>query len=104
VLLFGDTAFGTSKVGFVGVHPTIVTSSASLDGKDLPGRDIAIVFPRDKPKSALALVPEMFRRASLFRPGWLGAWTYWVLAALVLLAAPLLLARAASRAVDVDED
>jgi hypothetical protein len=104
VLLFGDTAFGTGKVGFVGVHPTIVTSSASLDGKDLPGRDIALVFPRDKPKSVLALVPEMFTRAALFRPGWLGAWTYWVLAALVLLAAPLLLARAASRAVDVDED
>jgi hypothetical protein len=104
VLLFGDTAFGTSKVGFVGVHPTIVTSSASLDGKDLPGHDIAMVFPRAKPKSVLALVPEMFKRAALFRPGWLGAWTYWVLAALVLLAAPLLLARAASRAVDVDED
>jgi hypothetical protein len=104
VLLFGDIAFGTSKIGFVGVHPTIVTSSASLDGKDMPGHDIAIVFPRSKPKSMLALVPEMFMRASLFRPGWLGAWTYWALAALVLLATPLLLARAASSAVDGDED
>jgi hypothetical protein len=104
VLLFGDTAFGTSRVGFLGVHPTIVTSSASLDGQDLPNHDIAMVFPRPKPKSVLALVPEMFQRAALFRPHWLGAWTYWLLAALVLLATPLLLARAASRAVDLDED
>jgi hypothetical protein len=104
VLLFGDVAYGTNKSGFEGVHPTIVTSSASLDGKDVPGRDIAVVFPRPKPKSVLALVPEMFRRASLFRPGWVGTWTLWALAGLVLLAAPLLLARAAARAVDEDED
>jgi hypothetical protein len=104
VLLFGDIAYGTNKTGFAGVHPTIVTSSASLDGKDLPGRDIAIVFPRPKPRSVVSLVPEMFRRASLFRPGWVGTWTLWVLAGLALLAAPLLLARAAGRAVDEDED
>jgi hypothetical protein len=36
----------------------------------------------------------VFQRASLFRPGFVGAWTYWVLAALMVLAVPALLWRA----------
>jgi hypothetical protein len=104
VLLFGDKAYGGGSTGFLGVHPTIVTSSASLDGKQLSNGDIAVVFPRSRPKSVLALVPEMFRRAALFRPGWLGVWTYWLLAALVLIGAPLLLARAAASADEEPEE
>jgi hypothetical protein len=104
VLLFGDIAYGTQKTGFVGVHPTIVTSSASRDGKTIRGADIAIVFPRRHPKSVLALVPEMFRRAALFRPSWIGAWTYWALAFLILAVAPLALWRALSLALQAPED
>jgi hypothetical protein len=95
-LLFGDTELGS-------VHPTISTSSASVDGQPLLSQDIAMVFPRARPKSVLALVPDIFRRASLFRPGFVGPWVYWLLAALILLAAPLLLARALATAV-ADED
>src|SRR5206468_5663138 len=95
-LLFGDTELGS-------VHPTISTSVASVDGHPLLADDIALVIPRPKPKSVLALVPEMFRRAALFRPGFVGAWTYWVLAALILIAAPLLLARAMASA-DAEEE
>lgn len=58
--------------------------------------DIALVFRRTEPKSALAQVPDVFRRAAVFRP--VGAWAYWVLLAALLVAVPALLARAIARA------
>jgi hypothetical protein len=106
VLLFGDSSVGGAifeRAQVKGKHPTITTSDAVVDGHRLPDKDIAMVFPRPQPKSVLAIVPEMFRRASLFRPGWLGAWTFWLLAALIVIGAPLLLARAVASAGD-DED
>jgi hypothetical protein len=96
-LLFGDTELGSA-------HPSNSTSVASVDGHPLLTQDIAMVFPRAKPKSVLALVPEIFRRASLFRPGFVGPWVYWLLAALILVAAPLLLARALATAVADEHD
>lgn len=62
------------------------------------GADLTLVFLRDRPRSDLGLVPTMFRRAALFRFGWVGAWTFWVLAALVLLVVPALCALALARA------
>jgi hypothetical protein len=53
-----------------------------------------LTFGRRHPTTALSLVPTMFRRAGLFHGGWVGAWTYWLLAALVALAVPALLVRA----------
>lgn len=68
------------------------TSHLELNGKREP-TDLGLVFTRE-PRSALSQVPEIFQRASLFRPSWVGEWTYWLLIALLLLAAPVLLARA----------
>jgi hypothetical protein len=106
VLLFGDSSVGGAifeRAQVKGKHPTVTTSEATLDGRHIPNRDIAMVFPRPHPKSVLGLVPEMFRRASLFRPGWVGAWTFWLLAALTLIGAPLALA-AALRSASRDSD
>jgi hypothetical protein len=96
-LLFGDTELGS-------VHPTISTSVASIDGQPLLEQDIALVFPRPHAKSVLALVPQIFRRAALFRPGAVGPWVYWLLAALILVGAPLLLARAVASASAEEDD
>jgi hypothetical protein len=95
-LLFGDTESGA-------VHPTISTSVASIDGQPLLDKDIALVFPRRPSKSVLELVPQIFRRAATFRPGIVGPWVYWLLAAFLLVGAPLLLARAVATA-SADED
>jgi hypothetical protein len=62
------------------------------------GTDLTLVFLRDRPRSALSLVPTMFHRAALFRFGWVGEWTFWALAALVLIAVPALCAFALGRA------
>jgi hypothetical protein len=66
-------------------------SSASVDGRPLSS-DLSIDFMRPHEVSTLSILPQIFRRMALFRPGFVGAWTYWVLLALVALAAPALLA------------
>jgi hypothetical protein len=106
-LLFGDSEVGSplfERAGVAGQHPSISTSMASVDGQPLPSQDLAVVFPRRSPKSVLALVPQIFRRAALFRPGAVGPWVYWLLAALILVGAPLLLARALASASAQEDD
>ncbi len=49
--------------------------------------------PAGSTSSLLARASEIFARAALFRPGILGAWTYWVLLLLVLPALALLALR-----------
>jgi hypothetical protein len=60
--------------------------------------EIGITFVRE-PRSMLALVPDTFERAALFRPAWVGAWTFWLLLGLVCVGVPLLLAAAYRSAV-----
>lgn len=43
------------------------------------------------PRSALSAVPDIFRRAALFKGSWVGAWLFWLLAAAVGIAVPVLL-------------
>ena len=47
---------------------------------------VSLLFLRPHPQSLLSLVPTIFRRAALFRPSWVGPWTYWLLLAAVLAA------------------
>ncbi len=106
-LLFGDGTIGKAlleRAGVKGQHPTITTSAASVDGRVLPNRDIAMVFPRTGSESVLSLIPEMFRRAALFRPGWTGTWTFWALALLLVAGVPLMLWRALAQALRHDSE
>jgi hypothetical protein len=59
--------------------------------------DLTLVFERAKPRSTLSLLPDVFDRASLFRPGWVGAWTFWLLTVVLLVGIPVLLALALAR-------
>jgi hypothetical protein len=43
------------------------------------------------PRSTLSQLPTIFHRASIFRPSWVGAWTFWLLLACVLAGLPGLL-------------
>lgn len=56
--------------------------------------DLTLAFHRSEPRSALSLVPDMFDRATTFKPGLVGAWTFWVLLGGVAIGIPLLLALA----------
>lgn len=69
------------------------SSLGSINGKPADA-DFALRFERRPARSLADLVPAIIDRAALFRPGWVGSWTYLVLAALVLLAVPAVLIRA----------
>ena len=87
-LLYGDAGHVVAETG------------ATIGGRPVDA-DIGFVFTRDRPFAGL--VADIARRAALFRPQWVGPWTFWLLAAGVVLAVPLLLAGALRGAVR-DED
>ncbi len=76
----------------------LTSQVATLGGKTVPG-DVALAYVSGEKRSAASLTPTIFERASLFRPAWVGAWTYWLgaLAALALIACGWLLLLRAGR-------
>ncbi len=52
-----------------------------------PGMQFALVLTR--PGTLLGSLPAAFSRAAIFRPSWVGAWTFWLLVALVACTLPL---------------
>jgi hypothetical protein len=90
---------GRRGVGFYG-GPTDESQGHSAVGRRLGGGDMRVVFLRSEPRSALAQVPDMFERATRFRPDVVGEWTFWLLLVAVAGGIPALLAvalRSASR-------
>jgi len=81
--------------------PTRVTIERSSDLTDYA--DIALELIRSDDRSVLAALPDAFDHAALFRPGWVGAWTYWCLLAALAVGVPLLLVRALASASEEDE-
>lgn len=83
--------------GATGIEP-----APTLEGKPLD-RQLAVWYlpPAGEERTVLAQLPDVMRRAALFRPGWVGAWTPWMLVfglvPLLGFAALRLLARAAAR-------
>ncbi len=47
-------------------------------------QQFSLVTLESRPRSFLSLVPRIFRRAALFHPSWVGAWTFWVLGILMV--------------------
>jgi len=109
VALYGDDLNGSActptgpRSGFTdkncvpgSVRPTLSTSAPFVNGKPL-GSDISADFLRDQKRSLLSQLPDMLRRASLFRPGFVGPALWWVLLLGWLVAAPAGLAYALRR-------
>lgn len=72
---------GPKPVGLIGNPSNTRSGQLVVEGR--PKRDaMALVFVRPKPVSLLSQIPAVFRRAALFRPDWVGSWTFWVLALL----------------------
>ena len=59
-----------------------------------PNSDMALRFLRDRQHSLLSQTPRAFERAALFKPTFLGAWTFWLLALGVVIGVPALLSAA----------
>jgi hypothetical protein len=91
-----DRAVALCLVG-AGTAPVIVAGSAPVDPSvrlrvgGRPSRhQFSLVALAQRPRSLLSMVPTIFKRAGLFRPGWVGTWTFWALAVALLAAAALL--------------
>jgi hypothetical protein len=94
---------GAWKVAFFsGPGQDNETSFGTLDGRFIQS-DIVIDFVRSKPRRTLSMIPDIFRRAALFHPSWVGAWTFWVLAVLLVVAVPAALVGAVRAAAQKDE-
>lgn len=56
-------------------------------GRRRSSTGLTLLFEMPHPPSLLSALPLAFHRAALFHPGWVGAWTFWVLLAALLIAA-----------------
>ncbi len=84
--------------GAAAVRPNVVMSGRPA------GLEYSLVMLSESRHSLLAWLPTAFSRASLWRPSWVGSWTFWVLAAGLLATFGLGLLAVASAAEDDDAD
>lgn len=68
-------------------------STLRVEGRSVDN-DLTLVFHRSGERSLLAALPGAFRHAALFKAGWVGAWTVWLVALAVVGLVPLALALA----------
>lgn len=73
----------------------------TIGGRDVDGA-MTLTFLRERPASLLAELPAAFRRAALFHPPFVGAWTFWLLAVLVAIGVPVLIGLAVRAACEPD--
>lgn len=92
----------TERLSLEGGPPTGESGSLEISGTRQRAA-IALLFLRPHPPTLLALIPTVFRRASLFKLGWVGPWTFWLLLA-GLLGAFAVAGVAVAEAVRADED
>jgi hypothetical protein len=73
-------------VGSPAVHPDVVMTG-KVTGRASPqpnDEEFSLVLVSDSHRSLLSSLPLAFSRASLWRPSWVGSWTFWVLAAALM--------------------
>lgn len=91
---------GPRKVAIYGAPDVAAPASAALIRGFPTGNDLDLVMRTTHPRSTLALLGDVLRRASLFRGSWIGAWLYWLLLAGIVVGVPALIARALHAASD----
>ncbi len=76
-----DRGRSGGKIFFGGVPGTgLGQAPVRIGGADQPARAAIWWRPKAGDKAApLFHLPTLFQRIALFRPGWVGAWTYWLL-------------------------
>lgn len=85
---------GSRRLALYGGAPQAArTSAAFVNGKNA-NTDLTLIFERSHSRSMLSALPDVFRHAALWHPGWVGAWTFWVLLVVMATGVPLLLWRA----------
>jgi len=89
-------------VALYGGPPWQSPSTAAVQGGHALDGDVRLLFHRSEPRSALALLPDIIERATIFRPEAVGEWLLWLVLGGVLVGIPGLLALALRRAASAD--
>jgi hypothetical protein len=76
---------GRGRAALLGSDPSPDSGSLTTGGRPT-GKALALIFLRPRSSSLLSLMPTVFHRAALFRFEWVGTWTFWLLAAGLLIA------------------
>jgi hypothetical protein len=98
------TAQGPYGVGLAGGNlESMPSTRAYLGDRIVPKNSVALDFHTERSHTLLSQLPRVFHRASLFHPQWVGAWTFWLLAAMVAVAVPALLAWALAGVADIKD-
>jgi hypothetical protein len=75
-------ASGDGASVYFGGVPGLIQGDVGIElgGRTYDGR-VAMWFlpPKGEQASVLSQLPEIFRREAMFKPGWVGTWTYWLL-------------------------
>lgn len=69
---------GPHLLALIGSSPVDPGIILTVDGRPT-GQEATLTFLRPHAPSLLALIPTIIGRAALFRPRWVGPWTFWVL-------------------------
>ncbi len=69
---------GPNPVGLLGSGPSGTSGTLTTPAQS-PPQAISLLFLRPASQSLFSMLPTIFRRAMLFRPTWVGAWTFWLL-------------------------
>jgi hypothetical protein len=78
---------GVQPMGMLGAGQIVPgVRLTATHGGVAPQAGLAMEMLRPQPRSLLSVLPVAFRRAALFRPGWVGSWTFWMLCGFVLAA------------------
>jgi len=94
------TGLGPPPVELLGSAPVDPGVQITIGGQTRPA-EFSLVLLGPPQRSLLSALPTAFSRAALYRPSWVGPWTFWLLA-FVLLAAFGLGARAIAAAARAD--
>jgi hypothetical protein len=92
-----------ADVNILGASASTSSGQLRIGGRE-SGLAMAFVFGSPHPGTVLGELSSIVERAALFRPGWVGAWTFWALAALFIAAIGLLARGLMSAAAQDNED
>jgi len=84
-------------VGLYGGPFQVAESALYVEGRPVAA-DLSLEFVRAEPRSALALVPAMLKRAALFNASWVAPGVLWALLVVFAAAVPVLLTVALRKA------
>lgn len=76
--------FDSGKLAFAGVPYDSRSANTVTVGDEVRQAELQLKYFTAERSTLISQMPTVFRRAALFRPGWVGPWTYWIVFAVAI--------------------